>query len=385
MKNTDAIAAVLKRAVDAGDVPGVVAAVATGDGQIFEAGFGRRSLAADAAMTPDTVVWIASMTKAETGACAMQLVEQGTLELDEPIARVLPELGRVMVLDGFDAGGQPKLRPPKSAITLRQLLAHTSGFGYDMWNRDAARYQEVTGTPRVTSGKNRALSMPLMSDPGTRWEYGIGIDWVGKAVEVVRGQKLGRVMQERILAPLGMTDTGFKIGPDQRRRLAKIHQRGSEGLVPIDLEVPQEPEFEIGGGGLYSTVGDYLKFTRMILGQGALDGVRVLQPETVALMSANAMGSLTCAAMPTAKPQLSNDVGATDGMKWGLTFLINPAALATGRSAGSLMWAGIANSYYWIDPVRKVTGVLATQILPFYDANAVRLFDAFEREVYKAV
>ena len=384
MANTIAIESVLRRAADAGDVPGVAAAAATADGVIFEGGYGKRDLATGAPMTPDTVVWIASMTKAVTGACAMQLVEQGRLSLDAPIKAVLPELATTQVLEGFDAAGAPRLRAPKRDITLRHLLTHTSGFVYDIWSADMGRYMQAAGIPGIVSCQNKALTTPLTFDPGDRWDYGIGIDWAGKAVEAVSGQKLGQYMQQNILGPLGMTDTAFKIGPAQRQRLARIHARTPDGLVSTDTELPREPEFEMGGGGLYSTVGDYLKFAQMILHGGTFNGATVLKPETVTLMSKNAMGEIRCRPLKTAAPSASNDFDFIDGMQWGLTFLINPEAMPTGRSAGSLAWAGLANSYYWIDPVRKVTGVYATQILPFFDAKAVQLFQAFETEVYKA-
>jgi methyl acetate hydrolase len=382
MIDTSGIADPLRRAAQSGDVPGVAAAAATADGVIFQEAFGTRDLATGEPMTADTVVWIASMTKAITGACAMQLVETGKLALDDDIAAVLPELRRIQVLDGFGQDGQPRLRAPKRSITLRHLLTHTSGHAYDMWNADVGRFMEVTGTPGIITCRNAALMLPLMSDPGEKWEYGIAIDWVGKAVEAVSGQTLSRYMQDSILDPLGMTDTGFRIGAAQRSRLAKIHARTPGGLVSTDTEIPQDPEFHMGGGGLYSTVGDYLKFAQMILHGGTFNGAQVLRPETVALMSRNAMGDLTCNPMKTAVPQSSNDVDFVGGMKWGLSFLINPEPMPTGRSAGSLAWAGLANSYYWIDPKRRVAGVYATQILPFFDQKAVQAFEAFEAAVY---
>ena len=385
MVDTSSIAAPLRRAAETGEIPGVVAAAATRNGVIFEAGFGVRDAASGAPMTADTVVWIASMTKAVTGACAMQLVEQGKLSLDDEIAAVLPELGRVQVLQGFDADGKPRLRAPRRAITLRHLLTHTAGYTYDMWNADMTRYMEVTGTPGIISCQNAALGTPLVFDPGEKWEYGISIDWAGKAVEAISGQTLAAYMAENICVPLGMSDTAFRIGAAQRQRLAKIHARTPDGVVATDTEIPQDPEFHMGGGGLYATVGDYLKFTQMILHGGRFNGVQVLRPETVATMSQNAMGGLVCNAMKTAAPGLSNDVDFLAGMKWGLSFLINPAPLPTGRSAGSLAWAGLANSYFWIDPAKGVTGVYAAQLLPFFDPNAVAAFQGFETAVYAAV
>jgi len=383
MADTKQIAAVLRNAVDRGDIPGVVAAAADRDGVIFQDGFGIRDTATGAPMAADTVVWVASMTKAVTAACAMQLVEQGKLSLDGDISAVIPELARVQVLEGFDQSGEPRRRPAKRAITLRHLLTHTSGYAYEIWNPDIARYLELTGTPSVATCQNAALTLPLVFDPGEKWAYGISIDWAGKAVEAVSGQTLDRYMHDNIFAPLGMADTGFRIGPDQRRRLAKIHARTPDGLVSTDTEIPQDPEFHMGGGGLYSTAGDYLKFARMIMQGGSLDGTRVLKSETVATMARNAIGNLVCEAMKTAAPHASNDVDFIAGMKWGLSFLINPEPLPTGRSAGSLAWAGLANSYFWIDPTRQIAGVFATQVLPFFDQKAVQTFQDFETAVYR--
>jgi CubicO group peptidase (beta-lactamase class C family) len=385
MIGTNKVAAPLRRAVNSGSIHGVVAAAATADGVIFEGAFGTRDVTTGVPMTSDTVVWIASMTKAITGACAMQLVERGKLALDADITKILPALGRAQVLEGFNTDGTPRLRAPRRAITLRHLLTHTSGHAYDMWNANIGRYIEATGTPSIISCKNAALMLPLASDPGEKWEYGIAIDWAGKAVEAVSGQTLAQYMQDNIFNPLGMTDTGFKIGASQRRRLAKIHTRTRGSLTPTDIEIPQEPEFYMGGGGLYATVGDYLKFARMIMHGGTLNGVQVLRPETVALMSQNAMGELVCNPMKTAAPSFTNDVDFLAGMKWGLSFLINPEPLPSGRSAGSLAWAGLANSYYWIDPKRQVAGVYATQLLPFFDQSAVQTFEAFETAVYQDI
>jgi len=385
MVDTNRIAGPLREAAEAGDIPGVAVAAATASGVIFEAAFGVRDVATGDPMTFDTVVWIASMTKAITATCAMQMVERGKLSLDGDLAAILPELGRAQVLEGFDANGSPRLRQSRQPITLRHLLTHTSGYAYDIWNPDIARYMAATGTTGIISCENAALTLPLAFDPGERWEYGISIDWAGKAVEAISGQALDQYMQHQILQPLGMTDTGFKIGDAQRRRLAKMHARTPDGLVPIDFEIPQEPEFPMGGGGLYSTVGDYLKFAQMILHGGTFNGVQVLRPDTVAAMSKNAMGELVCRPMKTANAASSHDVDFVAGMKWGLSFLINPEPMPTGRSAGSLAWAGLANSYFWIDPARQVAGVYATQVLPFFDPQAVHAFEAFEAAVYQAL
>jgi len=378
---------ILKEAVSKGDVPGVTAAATDAKGTTYEAGFGKRVLGEPADMTPDSVVWIASMTKAITGAAAMQLVERGKLKLDAPAKAVVPQLGEVGVLEGFDAAGKPRMRKPKRDITLRHLLTHTAGFGYDIWSPEVGKYMEAMEVPGVISCQNKALTTPLLFDPGERWFYGINIDWAGKMVEAASGKRLGQYMGDNILGPLGMDNTGFRITDGMRKRLAKIHHRGPDGALTPDtaLELPQEPEFEMGGGGLYSTAGDYLKFVRMMLNHGKSDkGEAVLKPETTAEMSKNAMGDATVCPLKTAAPPFSNDAEFFPGMRkqWGLSFMINNEAAPTGRSAGALAWAGLANTYYWIDQKKGVGGVYATQILPFVDVKALPLFYAFESAVY---
>ncbi len=378
----------LRKAADSGEVPGVVAMATNRDGPIYEGAFGKRVLGQSPSMTTDTVVWIASMTKAVTGAAAMQLVEQGKLDLDAPAGKVIPYLGEVQVLDGFDTAGKVKTRAPKRPVTLRHLLTHTAGFSYEIWNPDIIRYQQVKSIPMITGCENAALKTPLTFDPGDRWDYGINIDYAGKMVEAVSGKKLSAYMQENLFGPLGMSSTAFKITPDMRARLAKIHQRGDDDkLTPVDLEIPQEPEFEMGGGGLYSTVGDYGKFVRMILNNGNGNGNQVLKPATVEMMSRNNMGANKVVLLKTAMPTLSNDAEFFPGVpkSWGLSFQINDAKAPTGRPAGGLMWAGLANSYYWIDPTTGIGGVYATQILPFADKLSLPLYYGFETAVYQSL
>ena len=379
----------LKRATDAGDVPGVVAMATDRDGTLYEGAFGKRILGQDAAMTPDTVVWIASMTKALTSAAAMQLVEQGKLDLSSPAAEWVPELGAVQVLDGFDEAGKPKTRKPRQPITLRHLLTHTAGFSYEIWSADIQRCQAAAGLPGIISCQHAALRTPLLFDPGERWDYGINIDFVGKAVERASGKKLGTVLKESLFEPLGIKDIAFKISPAMRQRLAKIHQRGDDDqLTPLmDLEIPQEPEFEMGGGGLYGTAGDYLKFVRMMLNGGKAGGRQVLKSETVKTMSANHIGNILVGPLKTAMPPLSNDVDVFPGIpkKWGLSFLINTEKAPTGRSAGSLAWAGLANTYFWIDPAKGVGGVYLSQVLPFADKKSLPLYAEFETAVYQSM
>ena len=385
MQSKAQIDEILRQKSDAAEIPGVVAMAANGKEVIYQGAFGKRDLGKDDPMTADSVFWIASMTKAVTSAAAMQLVEQGKLSLDEPIGKLLPELASPQVLEGFDAQGEPVLRPARNPITLRHLMTHTAGFCYDMWNADMGRYMEKTGTPGIITCKNDALKTPLATDPGTRWEYGINIDFVGKAVEAASGKRLDAYLQDHIFSPLSMNDTGFKISDSMRQRLVGAHARGPDGaLSPLPFEMEQDPEFHMGGGGLYSTAPDYIKFCQMILNKGRGGGNQLLKPETVALMAQNNMGDLVVTKMVSAAAIYTNDVDLYPGMvkKWGLSFLINTELTPEGRSPGSLAWAGLANTFFWIDPARDVAGVILMQLLPFADGPALETFAAFERGVY---
>jgi len=383
---TAEIDAALRRATETGAVPGVVAMATDGRETIYQGAFGERALGGGVAMTPDTVFWIASMTKALTATACMQLVEQGRIGLDDNVGRLVPALAAPHVLEGMDGAGKPILRPANGPVTLRQLLTHTAGFVYDMWNPKMLAYVRHTGLPRVATFGKPEDCLPLAFDPGTAWEYGVNIDWAGKALEAVTGQTLDGYLQQNVFAPLGMASSGFKLRPEVSARLAGMHQRHPDGhLEPVAYDPPQEPETFLGGGGLYSTAGDYLRFVLMMLNHGALNGVRLLRPETVALMGQNHIGDIEVGAMRTEQPMLSNDADFFPGMpkKWGLSFLINTQDVPGGRAAGSLCWAGLRNTYYWIDPTRRIGGTIMTQILPFADRTVLDLYDTFERGVYR--
>jgi methyl acetate hydrolase len=393
MVSSATIDATLREAAGAGTVPGIVAMAATRSGPIYEGAFGVRRLGAPTnpsgpAMSLDTVFRIASMTKAITSVAAMQLVEQGKLSLDGPVPAIDPALAAPQVLIGFDAQGAPILRPAKRPITLKHLLTHTAGFSYPMWNGNVGRYQEASGTPSMATGRHAALRMPLVFDPGDRWEYGINIDWVGRLVEEASGQKLDAYCREHIFAPLGMKDTDFIPSPEQRERQAPVHQRLADGsLEPQELEPLPSPEFWAGGGGLYSTASDYLVFLQMLLHQGRYNGLEIIKPETVALMGENHIGGLPAGVMRTAMPDRTNDVDFFPGqtVRWGLGYMLTLDPGPHGRNAGSLTWAGIFNTYYWLDPLKGVAGLIMTQILPFADPATLAVYGAFERGVYAAV
>lgn len=381
---------VLARAVE-GDprVPGVVAGVTDRSGTVSLQAAGVRSLETMEPMTEDTVFAIFSTTKAITGTAALQLVESGQLDLDAPAREYVPEIGELQVLDGFDADGGLVLRAPASEVTTKQLLLHTAGFGYDFFNENYLRLATEHGQPSIVSATMASLRTPLLFDPGTKWHYGSNLDWAGLVIEAITGKRLGEVMAERIFAPLGMNDTSFTLD-GRGDRLATMHQRQDDGsLLPLpDFRLPDDPEVHMGGHGLLSTVGDYLRFIRMWLNDGrADDGTQVLAPGTVALAETNHLGDLTVTALEGVIPSLSNDAEFFPGMRktWGYTFMINEEDAPTGRPAGSLAWAGLANLYYWIDRRNGIGGYWATQILPFADAASVGGYLDYETAVYNSL
>jgi len=383
-----AIDALLGRAVAVGEVPGLVALGLDKHGAIYTGAFGRRGLDPDAAaMSPDTVFWYASLTKALVAACALLLVERGQLALDQPAADLLPELAHPQVLEGFASDGAPLLRPARRPITLRHLLTHTSGFGYETWNEAIRRYAERHALPGARSGRRAALRVPLVFDPGEGWTYSIGIDWVGLMIEAASGTTLGRFLAEFLLEPLGMHDTGFEPGPAQRARLADLHVRLPDGTLQAAAApaAAAEREFEPGGSGLYGTAADYACFLRMMLNGGlAPSGRRVLSAASMAALSGNLIGDLQAGALRSVRPDLacSSDFFPGQRQGWSAGFLVNLEPSPHGRSAMSLSWGGLANCYYWIDPASGVAGLVATQLLPFADPAMLRLCEGFERALY---
>ena len=379
------IDSLLQAGVECSAVPGVAAVVVDRGGVLYEGAFGERELGSGVDMTIDTVGAIFSMTKAITAAAAMQLVERGLLDLDAPASDVCPDLLDRQVLIGFDGDGQPILRPAASALTLRQLLTHTSGFGYELFNADLVRWHEVTGTPGLAANGPEMLDAPLVSDPGTQWEYGIDLDWAGAMIEAASGQRLGDYFAEHLTGPLGMIDTAYFPSVPMSERLATIHARLPDGaLMAFPLPVAGADAHQGGGAGLFSTVGDYGRFIRMILGDGELDGVRVLEADTVSKMCVNQMGDLRVTPLLSAMPHLTNDAELFPGQakSWGMSFQINEEPASTGRPAGTLMWAGLANSYFWIDRTNGLGGAYLSQILPFADNESLGLFTDFETAVY---
>ena len=364
-------------------IPCVVAMVATPDKITYMGAFGKRDSASGIEVKLDSIFFIASMTKAVTTTAAMQLVEQGKVKLHEPVSKYLPQLAKLDVLTGFDSAGKPILRPSTKPVTLHHLMTHTSGFAYDTWDANMLRYNTLKGGP---SGATVAPLTPLIFEPGTRWQYGTGLDWTGRLVETVSGLTLEQYFQRNILQPLGMKDTSFIVNADRFGRVVSDYRRQPDGSLKEDPRtLPAVPKEFNGGGGLSSTAPDYVRFMQMILNHGAGPGkVRILQANTVAMMTSNQIGNLSAGKLKTFRPEISSDVdfhpGETDGFTYG--FLINKTAYKGGRSAGSLAWAGVENTFYWIDPKRSLCAVVMMQFFPFVDTQAVGLLRDFEKAVY---
>lgn len=366
-------------------IPGVVAMVTDRNGNIYEGAAGKRRTDKPEAMTADSSFAIFSTTKAITGTAALQLIEEGRLDLDAPARRYAPDIGKLQVIDGFDAKGQPRLRAPKREVTTRMLLLHIGGFGYDFFNENYLRLATEHGQPSVITSSKASLMTPLLFDPGSKWEYGTNIDWVGQVVEGITDKRLGEVFAERIFKPLGMAGTTFEINDTVRSKLAGVHARNADGsLTPMDFELPASPEVHMGGHGLYSTVGDYMRFIRMWLNDGNGPHGRVLKPETVKMAERNHLGDLKVTALPGVIKSLSNDAEFFPGQSksWSFTFMVNDEEAPTGRPAGALGWAGLANLFYWIDRRNGFGGYWATQILPFGDPASFTGYMRFETAFY---
>ena len=347
----------------------------------YSGSFGKRDSASSIGVTTDSLFRIASMTKAITTAAALQLVEQGKVTLDEPVSKHLPELAKLEILEGFDSAGKPKLRPAKTPIALKHLLTHTSGFAYTTWNPALAQYVKVAGNAPPPTAV--APLLPLMFEPGTRWHYGNSVDWAGKLVEKISGLTLEQYFQRNILQPLGMKDTSFLVPPEKFDRLVSSYRRQPDGKLKEDARTqPAPPTAFNGGGGLFSTAADYIRFTQMILRKGRSEAKdQIVSSKTVAMMSVSQIGAIPIEPLKSTDPSLTADLDVGPGNKYTYGFLLNTMP-ELGRPAGTLMWAGVENSYYWIDPQRPVCAVIMMQFFPFLDPQGSGMLTDFAKAVY---
>lgn len=378
---------VLRTAVESGTLPHVVATAADADGPIYEGAFGPKAVGKPEPVTVDTLYRIASMTKMVTTVAALQLVERGELDLDEAVPKYRPEFADLKVLDGWD-GDEPRLRDPRAFATVRQLVTHTSGLGYWFWNADLVRWEAKTGTGNTLAGTKDAFTAPLVAEPGTRVEYGTNTDWLGLVVEAVSGQPLDAYFDEHILGPLGMAQTTFHPTEQQRENLVAVHlhdeQTGAWNATTVDWSTA--PDWWAGGHGLYCPPSEYLRFQRMLLSNGTLEGSKILEATTVEDAFANQIGDLDWpAAIATAEPATTADFNAGPGYKFGFGLLRNTADIPGMRRAGSGAWAGIFNTHFWVDRTAGVTGAVYTQTLPFVEPEVFQVYADFERALYEAL
>ncbi len=376
---TSRVTALLQAAVDRDDVPLVVGVAADDRGTICEA-----AAAADGLDTPDvdSVFRIASMTKIVCTVAALQQRDRGDLNLDEPVDSFVPDFADVPVLTGFD-GDQPRLRPAATRATVRQLLTHTCGLGYAFWDADLHRWHSSDRTGLLPEGLQGVFAAPMVADPGTGFRYGTGTDWLGRVVETIGGRPLDVLLDNAVFGPLDMRSTGFRV--EDSSRLVPVYRRGETGhWRATGFDWDPRPRWWPAGHGLYSTPRDFLRFQRMLLGAGSLDGVRILEPATVAEMFRPQIGRLTVPAyIPTAEPQTSCDFRPGVGATWGWGLLLNSIAEPGLRAAGSGSWGGVFNTYFWVDPKTTVAAALYSQYGPYLDRGALKAYDDFERSVYE--
>jgi CubicO group peptidase (beta-lactamase class C family) len=327
-----------------------------------------------------------SMTKMVCTAAALQQVERGELELQAPVDSYCPEFADVQVLEGFD-GDTPKLRPAGSRATVRQLITHTTGLGYWFWNADIAEYEKVTGLPNVVPGSAEAFRAPMVADPGTRFEYGINSDWLGKVVEAVAGQTLDVVIKDGITGPLGMDDTMFRLDEDRRENCVAVHVKDQDGAWASAGELlNQNPDWWAGGHGLYSTPRDYIRFERALLRGGELDGVRILSQDTVDAAFSNQIGDLDFPPeIPTADPPITESLRVGPGWKWGYGLLLNTQDVPGRRRAFTGAWAGLFNTHFFVDRTTGVCASIYTNSLPFITEEAWKLYGDFETALYASL
>lgn len=381
--------AVLDGATTRGDLTMALCAVGDHSGLIESHAAGHRDSAQTIPAESNDIIAIASMTKLITTIAALQLVEKGQLELDSNVDRYLPELTNPSVLTGFNHESSPQYIAADRAPTARELITHTSGYVYSIWNETLLTAEDKGIVEGVLGSEGRFLKAPLAFQPGERWEYGIGIDWLGALIERISGQRLLNYFEEHIFYPLGMTDTGYEFDAAKLDRAVSLMMRVDGALIeaPVLQATPAEhgsSAFYSGGGELYSTLEDYSKILTALLNKGVCNGAQLLHQETVASMFENHIGHLEVPTGRTQMPELSNDfdMGFGAPATWGLGFLRHETATPNGRSAGSVSWAGLFNSYYWIDPAKGIFGLFATQVLPFYDRQAIDTLCALERAIY---
>jgi CubicO group peptidase (beta-lactamase class C family) len=373
----------LQTAVDKGAVPNVVAVAADRDGIIYEGAAGPLTTDGAEPVSADSEFRLASMTKMVATVVALQLVEQGALDLEAPVARYCPEFDDLKVLTGFD-GDVPRLRDPASRATVRHLITHTSGLGYWLWSDALVRWEQVTGTPNVMAGSNAIFGAPLLADPGTAFIYGINTDWLGRVIESISGLTLDVAVKQGVTGPLGMDQTTFLMDEAQRAVSTPVHVKGDDGQwVSMGEMLNQSPDYWAGGHGLYSTPRDYIRFERALLRGGELDGTRILQEATVDAAFRNQIGDLEFPAhMPTADPGATCDVTLGPGLKWGYGLLLNPTDMPGQRRAWSGSWAGLCNTHFWVDRTSGICASIYSNFLPFATPEGFQLYVDFETALY---
>lgn len=374
-------------------LPNAFGVVVDASGIRYLGAAGARVAGADQAPAgTDTVLALYSVTKAVTATLALRLHELGMLDLDAPAGDLVPELDSRSVLVDTGAGPPGQTRPASTRVTSRMLLTHTAGFSYDFLHPTLHQLVRDREVPHVGTGRRAALELPLVAEPGTGWNYGIAMDWLGLVIEAATGQRLGEAMRAHVLDPLGMHDTSFEVRAEQQARRAALHLRGSDGAPqPRGLPPVGRPELDMGGHGLSSTIADVGRFLSCWVAGGRIvsddrAGERLLTPATVAEAFRDQLPATSpVRALPAVDRSVAHDLDLLPGVPvgWGLSWLLNQAPLPTGRAAGSASWAGLANLWFWVDRAQGLGGMFATQLLPFGDPAARHAAEVFEATAYR--
>jgi CubicO group peptidase (beta-lactamase class C family) len=372
----------LQKLVDDGKIAGGVALVARHGKVAFTTSFGYRDLESKTPMTEDTIFRIASMTKPITCVALMMLIEQGKLGLDDPVQRYLPELTEMRVLGDStsDKGDEITTVPARRPITVRHLLAHTSGFAYasratdPRVKRSYAPVEALEESPGVwresttiTDLVERLGKVALAHQPGEGWTYGMSHDVLGRLIEVVSNQRFDRYLEERIFRPLDMHDTAFLVLEVKRGRVATLYRADVDGKLSPLPRYYGSATFFSGGGGLFSTARDYARFAQMLLQNGTLGDARIVRPETIRAMTTNQVGDMAT---------VIAGVPAISGMRYGLGFGLVPALGSGGARGvlGSYFWGGAFSTRFWVEPQHEVIALILTQVLPFNHGDAFGVF-----------
>ena len=367
------------------DIPGVSAAVVAKEESLYQGHFGFADLNQNKPIDDSSLFRIASMTKAVTSVCIFQLIEKGVISLDSPLKNFFPEVSEKKIIDGFDDEGNPIMSDPSNDITVGNLLTHTSGLAYEMWNENISTLVQKGELASMFSVTDDFLKAPLVFNPGTSWEYGIGIDWLGVLIEKLADCSLQEYMTLNVFEPLGMNSTSYDLDKTEHERMVNVYTRTGDGYEAMPFSVPEKSAIYSGGGGLISNLKDYSQFLKVFLNSGQVNETKILSESSVNIMMKSLNEEIAMTKLPSQNSVLTKDMEFFPQVHKSLSpgFMINQTDADAGRLKHAAGWAGIFNSYFWIDKKNEIAGLILMQMLPFIDDGCVKTLQNFEKAVYK--